>query len=83
MNVSGYYRSNGTYVSGYTRATPSSSSSSSGTSGNNSVSGSSSGSGTVNVSGYYRSNGTYTCLDTPDQLLPILLRQVESLALVQ
>lgn len=59
VNVSGYYRSNGTYVSGYTRAAPSSSSSSSGTSGNNSVSGSSSGSGTVNVSGYTRSNGTY------------------------
>ena len=50
-HVSGYYRSNGTYVSGYTRSAPSSSSSTSSR-------GSSGGGSTVHVSGYTRSDGT-------------------------
>ena len=57
VQVSGYTRSNGTYVPSYTRAAPSSSRSSA-----SSVSGSvgrssGSGSGTVQVSGYTRSDG--------------------------
>lgn len=60
VNVSGYYRSSGTYVRGYTRSAPSSSSSSSRST---SASGYSGTSGTgrgsrVTVSGYTRSDGT-------------------------
>ena len=47
--VNGYYRANGTYVSGYTRTVSSSSRSR----------GSSSGERTVQVSGYTKANGTY------------------------
>ena len=58
VNVSGYYRSNGTYVSGYTRSAPSSSSSrSSSASGYSGTSGTGGGS-TITVSGYTRSDGT-------------------------
>ena len=58
VNVSGYYRSNGTYVSGYTRSTPGSGSScSSWASGSYSTSGCAGG-GKVSVSGYTRSDGT-------------------------
>ena len=52
MQVSGYTRSNGTYVAGYTRSAARSSSGASSRS-------SSAGEGTVQVSGYTRSNGTY------------------------
>ena len=48
VQVSGYTRSNGTYVAGYTRSAPGSGSSASSSSGS-----------TVQVSGYTRSNGTY------------------------
>ena len=62
VKVSGYYRSNGTYVSGYTRSAPtarSSGESSSSKSTGSAVSSSTSSSGVVHVSGYTRSNGTY------------------------
>ena len=61
VSVSGHYRSNGTYVKGYTRSAPSRSSScsSSVSSSRGSTSSRSSSGGTVSVSGYYRSNGTY------------------------
>lgn len=55
VNVSGYTRSNGTYVAGYTRAAPSSSRSAA----PSSYSSRGSSSGIVHVSGYTRSNGTY------------------------
>ena len=51
VNVSGYYRSNGTYVSGYTRSSPASAS------GSRSTSGFAGGSRII-VSGYTRSDGT-------------------------
>ena len=59
VNVRGYYRSNGTYVSGYTRSTPGSvsRSCSSLASGSYSTSGCAGG-GRVFVSGYTRSDGT-------------------------
>eukprot|EP00117_Sycon_ciliatum_P023369 scpid41413/ scgid19886/ Serine/threonine-protein kinase CTR1 len=57
VNVSGYYRANGTYVSGYTRSAPSSGSSSSSSSRASTFSGG--GGDSVSVSGYHRSNGTY------------------------
>ena len=62
VKVSGYYRSNGTYVSGYTRSAPtarSSGESSSSKSTGSAVGSSTSSSGVVHVSGYTRSNGTY------------------------
>ena len=64
VNVSGYTRSNGTYVAGYTRSSPGgasrSSSSSAGRSTTSSVASpmSTSGTGLVHVSGYTRSDGT-------------------------
>ena len=51
VNVSGYTRSNGTYVSGYTRSSPASASGSHSTS-------SCGGGGRIAVSGYTRSDGT-------------------------
>ena len=59
VNVSGYYRSNGTYVSGYTRSTPSRSSINTTACGYSSISRSDTGGGrTITVSGYTRSDGT-------------------------
>ena len=57
VNVSGYYRSNGTYVSGYTRSAPGSGNYSSLGSGSRSTSGCAGG-GRIAVSGYTRSDGT-------------------------
>ena len=54
VSVSGYTRSNGTVVAGYTRSSPGSGASSGGSSGT-----SLGASNTVSVSGYTRSNGTY------------------------
>ena len=57
VNVSGYYRSNGTYVSGYTRSAPGSGNYSSLGSGSRSTSGCAGG-GRIAVSGYTRFDGT-------------------------